>query len=386
MISHTCIYRHTQYTKYPEAPGAKGSEVTTGAARQPGEAGGRRGAEASSGAAPCRCRKGKAVAEVAAAPSLPLGLRQGAEPSRAEPSRAVPCRPVPFRPFRPLPGGGAVPSACAMHPVFQSSRRDFTFGPWRLSAARTHIMKSAQAERLAEELHMPSLPEMMFGDNILRIQHDRGFGIEFNATDALKCVNNCQGMIKVACAEEWQESRSETEHTKEVVKPYDWTYTTDYKGTLLGDTATLKVVPTTEHINTEKLKAREQIMFFEEVLLFEDELHDHGVSSLSVKIRVMPSSFFVLLRFFLRVDGVLIRMNDTRLHHEADKAYMLREYTSRESKISSLKHVPPSLFTEPNEISQYLPIKETICEKLEFPEKLEPKPEASLETKCVKSK
>lgn len=36
--------------------------------------------------------------------------------------------------------------------------------------------------------------------------------------------------------------RSETEHTKEVVKPYDWTYTTDYKGTLLGDTATLKVI------------------------------------------------------------------------------------------------------------------------------------------------
>ncbi|POI30362.1 hypothetical protein CIB84_005889 [Bambusicola thoracicus] len=242
-----------------------------------------------------------------------------------------------------------------MHPVFQSSRRDFTFGPWKLSAVCTHIMKSAQAERLAEELHMPSLPEMMFGDNILRIQHERGFGIEFNATDALKCVNNCQGMIKVACAEEWQESRSETEHTKEVVKPYDWTYTTDYKGTLLGDTATLKVVPTTEHINTEKLKAREQIMFFEEVLLFEDELHDHGVSSLSVKI--------------------------------SDKAYMLREYTSRESKISSLKHVPPSLFTEPNEISQYLPIKETICEKLEFPGILESNnPEASLETTCVKSK
>lgn len=34
----------------------------------------------------------------------------------------------------------------------------------------------------------------------------------------------------------------------------------------------------------EKLKAREQIMFFDEVLLFEDELHDHGVSMISVKI------------------------------------------------------------------------------------------------------
>lgn len=68
-------------------------------------------------------------------------------------------------------------------------------------------LTSLSACRLADELHMPSLPEMMFGDNILRIQHDYGFGIEFNATDALKCVNNYQGMIKVACAEEWQESR-----------------------------------------------------------------------------------------------------------------------------------------------------------------------------------
>lgn len=41
---------------------------------------------------------------------------------------------------------------------------------------------------------------------------------------------------------------------------------------------------TTERIDLERLKAREQIMFFDEVLLFEDELHDHGVSMLSVKI------------------------------------------------------------------------------------------------------
>lgn len=56
-------------------------------------------------------------------------------------SRAEPPHIASPRPLRALPGG------CAMHPVFQSSRRDFTFGPWRLSAARTHIMKSAQAER-----------------------------------------------------------------------------------------------------------------------------------------------------------------------------------------------------------------------------------------------
>ena len=54
---------------------------------------------------------------------------------------------------------------------------------------------------------MPSLPEMLFGDNILRIQHTDGYGIEFNAIDALKRVNNMHDSVKVACAQEWQESR-----------------------------------------------------------------------------------------------------------------------------------------------------------------------------------
>ncbi|KAI2660147.1 TIP41-like protein [Labeo rohita] len=171
---------------------------------------------------------------------------------------------------------------------FQSSKQDFSFGPWT----------------------------MLFGDNVLRIQHADGFGIEFNAIDALKRVNNLQDSVKVACAQEWQESRAESEASKEVVKRYDWTYTTDYRGTLLGEHTQMKVTPTAERIDMEKLRAREQIKFFEDVLLFEDELHDHGVSMINVKIRVMPTSFFLLLRFFLRVDGVMIRINDTRLREK----------------------------------------------------------------------
>ncbi|XP_040908120.1 TIP41-like protein isoform X2 [Toxotes jaculatrix] len=220
---------------------------------------------------------------------------------------------------------------------FKSSKQDFTFGPWKVTAAKNHIMKSKDIERLAEEMNMPSLPEMLFGDNVLRIQHTDGYGIEFNAIDALKRVNNMEDAVKVACAQEWQESRADSEHSKEVVRPYDWTYTTDYRGTLIGEGMQIKVNGTTERIDMEKLKAREQIMFFDDVLLFEDELHDHGVSMISVKIRVMPTSFFLLLRFFLRVDGVLIRINDTRLHHEAGKNYMLREFSTRESKIAELK-------------------------------------------------
>ena len=51
----------------------------------------------------------------------------------------------------------------------------------------------------------------------------------------------------------------------------------------------------------------------------------------------MASGFLVLQRFFLRVDGVLVRINDTRLYHAAQTNYLLREYTSRESNIKDLK-------------------------------------------------
>ncbi|XP_010784377.1 TIP41-like protein [Notothenia coriiceps] len=81
----------------------------------------------------------------------------------------------------------------------------------------------------------------------------------------------------------------------------------------------------------------------------------------------MPTSFFLLLRFFLRVDGVLIRINDTRLYHEAGASYMLREFSTRESKIADLKNVPAALYTDPNEIAQHLTLKLTDCEKLELP-------------------
>ncbi|XP_035522064.1 TIP41-like protein [Morone saxatilis] len=96
---------------------------------------------------------------------------------------------------------------------FKSSKQDFTFGPWKVTAAKNHIMKSKDIERLAEEMNMPSLPEMLFGDNVLRIQHTDGYGIEFSAINALKRVNNMEDAVKVACAQEWQESRQDELHS-----------------------------------------------------------------------------------------------------------------------------------------------------------------------------
>lgn len=50
----------------------------------------------------------------------------------------------------------------------------------------------------------------------------------------------------------------------------------------------------------------------------------------------MPGSFFILLRYFLRIDNVMLRINDTRIYHEFGKNYLLREFTSREAKVEDI--------------------------------------------------
>jgi hypothetical protein len=50
----------------------------------------------------------------------------------------------------------------------------------------------------------------------------------------------------------------------------------------------------------------------------------------------MPTGFFCLNRFYLRVDHTLVRVYDTRLYHEAGTNFILREYLKRESKTSDI--------------------------------------------------
>jgi len=97
-----------------------------------------------------------------------------------------------------------------------------------------------------------------------------------------------------------------------------------------------------------------------------DELDDNGCSKLSVKLRIMPSGFFILLRFYLRVDNTLIRVNDTRLYHEVEKDYVVKEYSEREDKTSDLS-VPPAVWTNENEIVNHLTLRKEVLEKLSFP-------------------
>lgn len=133
-------------------------------------------------------------------------------------------------------------------------------------------------------------------------------------------------------------------------KDYDWTYSNTWAGSI-GDTSpqallSTETVPTIasdlrrlsqpspelstrgeqwfepgtdpalDRIPVERLgpSSGEPILFYDDIVLYEDELADNGSSIVNVKVRVMPSGFLVLQRFFLRVDDVVFRVFDTRLY------------------------------------------------------------------------
>lgn len=129
-------------------------------------------------------------------------------------------------------------------------------------------------------LELPHLPDMVFHKNTLTLEHENGATLTFNPIEALKLVRNEKLDIKVSCSEEWQESRPK-DKTKEKLKPFDWTFSTDYQGTYNDK---FIVEPTDLKIDRFKLMVKEQILFYNDLTLFEDELHDNGTSVSSVKI------------------------------------------------------------------------------------------------------
>lgn len=71
-------------------------------------------------------------------------------------------------------------------------------------------------------------------------------------------------------------------------------------------------------------------------------MEDCGEVSFDAKIRVMPTCWFILLKFYVRIDHVIVRCRETRLYHqfqpvqqqEHSPCVIHMEVTWREQKLS----------------------------------------------------
>ena len=250
--------------------------------------------------------------------------------------------------------------------------RSFSIEGFRVTTQKLPILKAGPIEEMTDKLGI-AVPEMIFGDNFIAIEHvPSRWGIKFDAFGALNRVDKTgEKRLKVAYSKEWHQSREDSHDIKEVIKPFDWSYTTDYKGDLAPDGPNFH--SGTEPIPVELLKRPDPILFFDDVILYEDELADNGISMLSCKIRVMPARLLLLCRFFMRLDNVVLRLRDTRIYIDFGRKEVIREYVAREGEydkvreeLASRRDDVAAVLRDANEMAIVLPVIEKTLERVEL--------------------
>lgn len=189
------------------------------------------------------------------------------------------------------------------------------------------------------------MPEMLFGKNrFVLADSASGFSLEFSAEAALSEVSHIPPTdVKVAAAQTWTQSnqgavaklKNQNELSEDTTsQDFDWTFTTRYAGTFTPNPPTIiseGLDPQKDGIPMQKLRhTADPILWFSQVHIFEDELHDNGIADYSTKARVMGNFWFMLVRFWLRVDGVLFRITDHRYYHEFGTQFIIRETTNKQ--------------------------------------------------------
>ncbi|KAJ6965086.1 hypothetical protein NC652_003104 [Populus alba x Populus x berolinensis] len=183
---------------------------------------------------------------------------------------------------------------------------------WEIVSYKGSILKSSSVITWEEKLETSHLPEMVFGESSLVLKHViSGAKIHFNAFDALTgWKKEALPPVEVPAAAQW---KFRSKPFQQVILDYDYTFTTPYCGSETigldtekkdsGEILEASCRPCwedcEEQIDVAALASKEPILFYDEVVLYEDELADNGVSLLTVKVRVMPSCWFLLLRFWV---------------------------------------------------------------------------------------
>ncbi|CAI1809726.1 hypothetical protein SEUBUCD646_0P03180 [Saccharomyces eubayanus] len=286
-------------------------------------------------------------------------------------------------------GSVIIPSPRATLPL--EDNPSISINDWTISSRKKPILNSQELDVWeTEKLKGLTLPEMIFGNNYIRIENPRlDWSIEFNALDALKNVQLQDSGIRVAYSNDWINSKRKqntsgtgtaqrfsndvSADSLNIIHKYDWTYTTSYRGTENSPESRFKL-DNDRTLPLDKLAVHDKILFYDDMILFEDELADNGISILNVKIRVMNERLLLLSRFFLRVDDVLVRVYDTRLYVEFDENRVIRESKEYEGKYHdvlakhrlSQSHDPKAALRDSNWVAQNTPMIKRECETIQF--------------------
>lgn len=228
-----------------------------------------------------------------------------------------------------------------------------SIGIWSITSSSSRIGTELEMDQMESAVQSKvignrrvSLPEIVFTNAFVKLKIKSLAEFRFKAQDALEEWAECHthlddeasdtnpnkgvSVIKSIDAKLWEERFSDTiDNTRNDENlfqfdqdkcstefNYDWTFSSPFSGKVESycNVQSDWIEIPESGIDMEMLKDTSQpILYFDDVNLYEDDMHDNGFVSLRCKLRIMPKCFYVLLTFFLRVDHVLIRVKEVRL-------------------------------------------------------------------------
>eukprot|EP01053_Blabericola_migrator_P005221 Blabericola_migrator_1__5220@NODE_268_length_10573_cov_173_829050_g224_i0_p6_GENE_NODE_268_length_10573_cov_173_829050_g224_i0NODE_268_length_10573_cov_173_829050_g224_i0_p6_ORF_typecomplete_len279_score41_93TIP41/PF04176_13/4_5e26_NODE_268_length_10573_cov_173_829050_g224_i080388874 len=236
---------------------------------------------------------------------------------------------------------------------------EFKHRGWRfVTNSVENPSKTAECDALEKTFDLnpgEHLPEMLWLANQCVLSNDR-VKLTFNARNlllgSLKGTFLCDEVLdplhinclcplepeedntmQLPFARSWKEEAQNKRPDAEVITcKKSWVHLSGHKGLLeptsLGVRLSCKDLSESGSLPVDLLKDTSlPILHFAQLPLVEDDLADCGVMTADLKLRVMPSFFFLALTQLIRLDGSVQRKRITRIFHQFGSTCMLRETT-----------------------------------------------------------
>ena len=234
----------------------------------------------------------------------------------------------------------------------------FSYKGWDFYSHTENMLNSKDLDILIKNkeengLYISHLPEIFYGFNrLFLLNESQNFCYEFNPLQMLSLTNNNVRQKLLKEKEIYYiptQAKSQYSKTDDTKNEMDWSFSSPYMGhiTSINNCIMNKYYPKineTKKFRTEKSNMLfpeikvENVLNYNQVQFFEDELGDIGLSEGKIGFGVMDQCFLGLMRCYLRVDNMLVRNIDTKIYHKFGEKYIIRNFSVKEKTYDELKN------------------------------------------------
>lgn len=240
---------------------------------------------------------------------------------------------------------------------------------WDFYYLNEHMMPSKEMDELTKEVKVHHLPEVFYGYNrLIMVNKANEFYYEISPIDLINLTSYevrkaylNKDLIyydpvdaKVQYHSTWKDIKIDRDDIRKTEPVEDWSYSSSYMGSYghisnsplnsiynssKDSMKEFKVLQTSQQLPIERLGRDNPILKYIEINLFEDELNDFGLSEAKFRFRIMKDCFYGLLRSYLRIDNVMVRIIDTRIFHSFGDKDIIRNFFVKEATYDQLKSI-----------------------------------------------